>query len=149
MSTAANIAFEHKDGSVTVTYIHFDGYEDNVGAKLYCDYNSANKAERLAYIGYADSLEDTLNETIIDRTNDTPPKKFSSFTSYIASEDFNGAQFLYVWRTGKQTEKCMKNMWMVCNVALIRFQPFGQVSHCLGESADSYFESVGLALGIR
>lgn len=51
MSTNASIAVEHKDNTVSVVYLHYDGSVNWAGKTLVRHYNTLEKAEQLVALG--------------------------------------------------------------------------------------------------
>ena len=70
MSTRSNVAIINKDNSITASYIHHDGYISGVGGQLLEHYNNGPAASRVARMGYASSLMDTVKESRNKSEND-------------------------------------------------------------------------------
>jgi len=66
MATRCNIAIQNEDGTITATYVHWDGYiaDRGVGAMLLDHYDSQEQAEQLANLGYVSELCPTIEETV-------------------------------------------------------------------------------------
>lgn len=96
MSTRSYIAMETKEGFKYV-YCHFDGYESNVGLKLYKYFNKKEDVEKLIDGGDFSSLYINVDE--IERYNDDNSK-----TAFVSNEEelineFNDSscEYLYVF----------------------------------------------------
>lgn len=60
MSTNSTIAVQHKDGSISQVYCHWDGYPSNNGRLLLDYYNSLELAEKLVSLGDISVLSPTI-----------------------------------------------------------------------------------------
>ena len=63
MGTNALIGVVNTDNTVTTSYVHYDGYIDGVGGTLLKHYNDDVSSTTIFNIGYASSLEPTVEET--------------------------------------------------------------------------------------
>ncbi len=116
MATRSTIAVAHEDGSVSVSYCHWDGYLDHNGQLLVTNYNTLEKAEALVALGSISSLAASIEKpeghsfddavkgyTVFygrDRGEDgTEPKKFNTVEAYFKKNQ--GEEFNYLFRNGK------------------------------------------------
>lgn len=60
MGTHATISVEHVDGTVSTTYLHYDGYLSHAGKMLQEHYNTLAKAEELVSHGHMSSLYERI-----------------------------------------------------------------------------------------
>jgi len=116
MSTNSTIAVQHKDGSVSQVYCHWDGYVSWNGKMLLEHYNSLLAAEKLVALGDISSLNrsiaggvgHTFNDPIKGETvfygrdrNDpnTAPSVFATLSDYYSK--FDGQEYNYLFRNGE------------------------------------------------
>ena len=99
MSTNSLVAFSHEDGTVTSSYVHWDGYTTGVGKTLLENYNSKELARELATtLGYASSLRETVEASHEDRANSDVSETYESyedFGKYIRENSH--LEYVYVW----------------------------------------------------
>ena len=115
MSTNSLVAFSHEDGTVTSSYVHWDGYTTGVGKTLLENYNSKELAKELATtLGYASSLSETVAKSHKGRANSDEPEVYANFPDF---EEFilanSHLEYVYVWDTSPLTY-----MWAVSSWAL-------------------------------
>ena len=108
MSTNSLVAYMDEDWKVTTSYIHYDGYIRGVGERLLETYNNKEKAYELATsLGYASSLEKSIEDSHADRGNDHEPitnENYFEFEEYI--KESSHLEYVYVWVASK-------NEWQV------------------------------------
>ena len=104
MSTRSRIAIINKDGSITSSYVHYDGYLTGVGYQLLKNYNNGQAASRVARMGYASSLHETLKESKADATHKENPQT-CSIKEFIADVKRSDLEFVYVWTKTRQFYK--------------------------------------------
>ena len=100
MSTNALVAFSCADGTVTSSYVHWDGYTTAVGEMLLENYNSRELARELATtLGYASSLKETVAASHEDRANSDEAvshSSFEEFEEYVRENSY--LEYDYVWK---------------------------------------------------
>ena len=100
MSTNALVAFSCADGTVTSSYVHWDGYTTAVGEMLLENYNSRELARELATtLGYASSLKETVAVSHEDRANSDEAvshSSFEEFEEYVRENSY--LEYVYVWK---------------------------------------------------
>ena len=100
MSTNALVAFSCADGTVTSSYVHWDGYTTAVGEMLLENYNSRELARELATtLGYASSLKETVAASHEDRANSDEAvshSSFEEFEEYVRENSY--LEYVYVWK---------------------------------------------------
>ena len=103
MSTNSLVAYVGLDGTVTSSYVHYDGYTTGVGEMLLENYNTDKCARDLAWcLGYASSLKETISESHEDRANTDEAETYESyedFEEYI--RECSHLEYVYVWDTHK------------------------------------------------
>ena len=102
MGTAAMIGVYNKeDGSVTTSYVHYDGYVEGVGRTLVESYNSQYDAEIVAKGGYLSSLENDYLASRQNSVHQDPAVTYNSVSEYLAEgADYAGADYLYLFDGG-------------------------------------------------
>ena len=100
MSTNAIVAYVGLDGTVTSSYVHWDGYTTAVGEMLLENYNSRELARELATtLGYASSLKETVAASHEDRANSDEAvshSSFEEFEEYVRENSY--LEYVYVWK---------------------------------------------------
>jgi len=86
MSTNASIAVEHKDGSVSVVYLHYDGSVNWAGKTLLKHYNSLELAEQLVALGDMSVLGERI-EPIGEHTFTNPESGTTVYYNRDRGED--------------------------------------------------------------
>ena len=103
MSTNALVAYVELDGTVTSSYVHYDGYTTGVGEMLLENYNSDESARELATtLGYASSLSETVAKSHEDRANSDEAivhASFAEFEEYARENSY--LEYVYVWTSTK------------------------------------------------
>lgn len=95
MGTSAMIGiYDQKDGSVTASYCHYDGYLEGVGDTLATYYNSSYDAEIVAKGGYISALYDDYLKSRENSVHNDKAVVYSSIEEYLKEED---TDFLYVY----------------------------------------------------
>ena len=100
MSTRSSVAIINKDNSITASYIHHDGYISGVGGQLLEHYNNGPAASRVARMGYASSLYDTVKESKANSGKRQPA--ISSIKEFIEDVKRSDLEFVYVWMKTRQ-----------------------------------------------
>ena len=86
MSTNAIVAYVGLDGTVTSSYVHWDGYTTGVGEMLLENYNTDKCARDLAScLGYASSLRETVVASHEDRANSDEAIVHTTFAEFEES----------------------------------------------------------------
>ena len=113
MSTNSLVAFSHEDGTVTSSYVHWDGYATGVGKTLLENYNSRELARELATtLGYASSLSETVAASHKGRANTDDPEVYANFPDFEEVILANShLEYVYVWDTSPLTNKWMVSTW--------------------------------------
>ena len=128
MSTNALVAYVELDGTVTSSYVHYDGYTIGVGEMLLENYNTDKCARDLAStLGYASSLRETVAASHEDRANTDVAivhASFAEFEKYVRENSY--LEYVYVWTSTK---------WFVGSWETTRKEVF------TGEGRDYEFES--------
>ena len=103
MSTNALVAYVELDGTVTSSYVHWDGYTTGVGEMLLENYNTDKCARDLAScLGYASSLRETIADSHEDRANSDEAivhASFAEFEEYVRENSY--LEYVYVWTSTK------------------------------------------------
>ena len=103
MSTNALVAYVGLDGTVTSSYVHWDGYTTGVGEMLLENYNTDKCARDLAScLGYASSLRETIADSHEDRANSDEAivhTTFAEFEEYARENSY--LEYVYVWTSTK------------------------------------------------
>jgi len=103
MSTNALVAYVELDGTVTSSYVHWDGYTTGVGEMLLENYNTDKCARDLAStLGYASSLRETVADSHEDRANSDEAivhASFAEFEEYVRENSY--LEYVYVWTSTK------------------------------------------------
>ncbi len=128
MSTNSLVAYVGLDGTVTSSYVHYDGYTTGVGEMLLENYNTDKCARDLAStLGYASSLRETVAASHEDRANTDVAivhASFAEFEKYVRENGY--LEYVYVWTSTK---------WFVGSWETTRKEVF------TGEGRDYEFES--------
>ena len=128
MSTNALVSYVELDGTVTSSYVHYDGYTIGVGEMLLENYNTDKCARDLAStLGYASSLRETVAASHEDRANTDVAivhASFAEFEKYVRENSY--LEYVYVWTSTK---------WFVGSWETTRKEVF------TGEGRDYEFES--------
>ena len=112
MSTRSSVAIINKDNSITASYIHHDGYISGVGGQLLEHYNNGPAASRVARMGYASSLYDTVKESRANSGKRQPA--ISSIKEFIEDVKRSDLEFVYVWmKDHKCNRKDEVSSWYV------------------------------------
>ena len=102
MSTNSLVAYVGLDGTVTSSYVHYDGYTTGVGEMLLENYNTDKCARDLAScLGYASSLRETIADSHEDRANTDEAivhASFAEFEEYVRENSY--LEYVYVWENG-------------------------------------------------
>ena len=103
MSTNSLVAYVGLDGTVTSSYVHYDGYTTGVGEMLLENYNTDKCARDLAScLGYASSLRETIADSHEDRANTDEAivhASFAEFEEYVRENSY--LEYVYVWTSTK------------------------------------------------
>ena len=103
MSTNALVAYVELDGTVTSSYVHWDGYTTGVGEMLLENYNTDKCARDLAStLGYASSLRETIADSHEDRANTDEAivhASFEEFEEYVRENSY--LEYVYVWKNSE------------------------------------------------
>ena len=103
MSTNAIVAYVGLDGTVTSSYVHWDGYTTGVGEMLLENYNTDKCARDLAScLGYASSLSETVAKSHEGRANSDEAivhASFAEFEKYVRENSY--LEYAYVWTSTK------------------------------------------------
>ena len=103
MSTNSLVAYVGLDGTVTSSYVHYDGYTTGVGEMLLENYNTDKCARDLAScLGYASSLRETIADSHEDRANTDEAivhASFAEFEKYARENSY--LEYVYVWTSTK------------------------------------------------
>ena len=99
MGTASMIGiYNKKDGTVTASYCHYDGYLAYNGRILVENYNTQYDAEMVAKGGYMSSLKSDYLETRQDAVHDEPAIIYDSVDVFLKCGDNHaGADYLYLF----------------------------------------------------
>ena len=99
MGTAAMIGiYNKKDGTVTASYCHYDGYVAGVGRTLVESYNTQYDAEVVAKGGYLSALYDDYLEARKEAVHQDPATVFESVDHFLKEGgNYAGADYLYLW----------------------------------------------------
>ena len=99
MGTSAMIGiYNQKDGSVTASYCHYDGYVDGVGRTLFDHYNTMYDAEIVAKGGYISSLENDYFVSRKQAVHADPAIAYNSVKVFLTGGiDYAGADYLYLF----------------------------------------------------
>jgi hypothetical protein len=99
MGTHAMIGmYNKKDGSVTASYCHYDGYLEGVGRTLDEFYDTQYDAEVVAKGGYMSALYDDYMETRKEAVHNEPAIVYDSVSRFLKEgADYAGADYLYLW----------------------------------------------------
>ena len=83
MSTNSLVAYMDKDWKVTTSYVHYDGYATGVGEMLLENYNSDERARKLATtLGYASALSETVEKSQSGRANSDVPEVYENYLEF-------------------------------------------------------------------
>ena len=98
MSTNSLVAYLKKDGMVTSSYVHYDGYTTGVGEMLLENYNSEELARDLAEnLGYASSLKETIAASHEDRANSDVSETYDYEVFVNMIRESGHLEYVYVW----------------------------------------------------
>ena len=98
MGTSAMIGIYNKDGSVTASYVHYDGYVEGVGHTLVNSYNDMYDAECVAKGGYMPALYDDYLKSRQRAVHDEPATTYGSIRTFTESAAYDtGAEYLYLF----------------------------------------------------
>lgn len=108
MGTHAMIGvYNKKDGSVTASYCHYDGYLEGVGRTLVESYNTQYDAEVVSKGGYISSLNEDYFVSRTESVHQDAATIFSSPTHFFQEgADYAGADYLYLFDG---------NAWFFCS----------------------------------
>jgi len=98
MGTASMIGIYNKDGSVTATYCHYDGYLAYNGRLLVESYNTPERAAAVAKSGYLSSLSADLDNDLKEAVHKESPIEYNSVETFLRNGDnYAGADYLYLF----------------------------------------------------
>jgi len=99
MGTASMIGiYNKKDGTVTASYCHYDGYLAYNGRILVENYNTQYDAEMVAKGGYMSSLKADYLESRQDAVHSDPAIIYDSVDVFLKYGDRHaGADYLYLF----------------------------------------------------
>lgn len=99
MGTSAMIGIHNpKDGTVTASYCHYDGYVEGVGRTLVEHYNHQYDANIVANGGYVSSLDSDYLVSRQCAVHNEPAISYKSITAYLErGSAYSGAEYLYIW----------------------------------------------------
>lgn len=99
MGTASMIGiYNKKDGTVTASYCHYDGYLSYNGRMLVENYNSQYDAEMVAGGGYISSLKEDYLESRQEAVHNDPAIIYDSVDVFLTCGDNHaGAEYLYLF----------------------------------------------------
>ena len=105
MSTRARIGILNKDGTVTSTYVHSDGYTDHTGKMLKKHYSTEAKAKKLMKkgatgIGFIDT---TISKSEFSDHGNDMTRKDRGLVDYVRNADGSMAEYLYVFDPKKKS----------------------------------------------
>jgi hypothetical protein len=86
------------NGTVTASYIHYDGYTEGVGRTLVEHFNDPIGATLVATGGYLSSLESDWTRSREESVRADPATIFDSVEDYMENGyDYAGAEYLYLY----------------------------------------------------
>lgn len=98
MGTSALIGTYNKDGSVTASYCHYDGYVEGVGRTLQEHYNSQYDADIVAKGGYMSALYEDYLVTRQEAVHNEKANTYKDVDTYLVrGSAYSGADYLYLW----------------------------------------------------
>jgi len=98
MGTSSMIGILNKDGSVTASYCHYDGYLAYNGRMLVENYNSQYDAEMVAKGGYISGLKEDYLESRQEAVHNDPAMIYDSVDVFLRCGDRStGADYLYIF----------------------------------------------------
>lgn len=100
MSTRSSIAVQHKDGTVSAIYCHFDGYLDGVGENLLENFNDLEKAEALVRAGDCSTPTEPYTSRG-ESYDDVKPHMYQTLEDYQqkVTEDIGDNGYRYIFTT--------------------------------------------------
>tara|TARA_R110002074_G_scaffold371011_1_gene546013 strand:+ start:307 stop:891 length:585 start_codon:yes stop_codon:yes gene_type:complete len=105
MSTRARIGILNKDGTVTSTYVHSDGYPEHTGKMLKKHYSTEAKAKKLMKKGSTgiSFIDTTISKSeFSDHGNDMTGTD-RGLVDYVRNADGSMAEYLYVFDPKKKS----------------------------------------------
>jgi len=99
MGTASMIGVYNKDGSVTASYCHYDGYLSYNGRLLVETYNTTEAANAVANCGYLSGLTNDLDNDLKEAVHkNEEPRIYNSVDTFLKVGDrYAGADYLYLF----------------------------------------------------
>lgn len=98
MGTSSMIGILNKDGSVTASYCHYDGYLAYNGRMLVENYNSQYDAEMVAKGGYISGLKEDYLESRQEAVHNDPAMIYDSVDVFLRCGDRStSADYLYIF----------------------------------------------------
>ena len=99
MGTHAMIGiYDEKDGSVTASYCHYDGYVEGVGSTLFKHYNTQYDAEVVAKGGYISGLYSDYMKSRQEAVHHDRAMVYDSVEEFLEEGyDYSGAEYLYLF----------------------------------------------------
>ena len=97
MSTNAILAYPNADGTVTTTYVHYDGYISYTGKMLAFHYNNGVAAYNICHTGYLSSIEPTIGKSLSASVNSQSPVVYDSLDEMFNDLDDPAIEYIYVW----------------------------------------------------
>lgn len=101
MSTRSYVGYVNDDFSGNISYVHFDGYLDGVGADLLEEYNTWEDAQRLGNKGAMSTLEK-------EPYGDEDPIPFSNLQELIHICKKSDCEYVYLYDHQLDTWVCSK-----------------------------------------
>lgn len=106
MSTRSSIAVQHKDGSVSAVYCHFDGYLAGVGAALLKHHRAFEAAESLVGLGDLSCVQHDGNVEAYSRDrgeefDQVKPSVFPTLNEYLSDGDLGDNGYRYIFTDGE------------------------------------------------
>ena len=98
MATRSLIGYyNQEDGSITTTYVHYDGYVASVGAVLNECYKSNTQAKAITNVGYISSLSSDIGDSVSSAVNTEPTEHYHSVEDYLKFGLDGGIEYVYLW----------------------------------------------------
>jgi hypothetical protein len=98
MGTSAMIGIYNEDGSVTASYVHYDGYVEGVGRTLVNSYNTQYDAEIVSKGGYMSALYNDYLKSREEAVHNDSATTYDSVQVFAKSASRNtGAEYLYLF----------------------------------------------------
>lgn len=100
MGTRSRIAYKGETGIIS-SYVHFDGYETGVGAKLLSSYNTLARAKMVSSIGYLSGLSFDLEASMgntVEHNLGILPVMSEDEDELLEVADGSWAEFIYLWQ---------------------------------------------------